>query len=188
MFSSDSARATAWMSYGACLGEDPELFFPIAATGTPRDQMTAAKAVCGRCSVQGQCLSYAVSTAQDGIWGGTTGDERRALRVRWSGDLLPLRAIGLVPGRVPNERSQVVVSTPRPMRTSGGTVTTTLTAYPFEAADLLALARLDDDGAPPAREEPVTRPGRSTLGRSATLNRNGAPRAGQEQNTEHQRT
>jgi WhiB family redox-sensing transcriptional regulator len=119
MFSSHSARATAWMSYGACLGADPELFFPIAATGSARDQMITAKAVCGRCSVQGLCLSYGVSTAQDGIWGGTTGDERRALHVRWSGDWLPLRAIGLVPGHVPNERSQVVMSTSRPMRTRG---------------------------------------------------------------------
>ncbi len=128
MFSSDSARGTAWMSRGACLGEDPELFFPIAATGPANDQMTAAKEVCGRCSVQGLCLSYAVSTAQDGIWGRTTRDERRALHVSWSRDQLPLRVSALVPRRVPKEQSQVVVSTPPPDEDeSGGTVTTTLT-------------------------------------------------------------
>jgi len=81
MFSSDSVRATAWMSLGACRGEDPELFFPAAAASTARDQMTAAKAVCQRCSVRGTCLSYAVTTAQDGIWGGTTEQERRSLRI-----------------------------------------------------------------------------------------------------------
>ncbi len=116
MFSSDSARATAWMSFGACLGEDPELFFPVAVTGAGREQVTAAKAVCARCPVQGLCLSYAFSAAQDGIWGGTTGDERHALRVRWSRDRLPLRPIGLVPDHVPTEPSQVVVSAPDPTR------------------------------------------------------------------------
>ena len=79
MLSSDSVRATDWMSRGACRSEDPELFFPIAASGPCYDQAAAARAVCRRCSVQVLCLSYAVRTAQDGIWGGTTRDERRAL-------------------------------------------------------------------------------------------------------------
>ena len=57
MPASDSARATAWMSLAACRDEDPDLFFPIAATGQARAQMTAAKAVCRRCSVQRTCLS-----------------------------------------------------------------------------------------------------------------------------------
>ena len=40
-------------------------------------------------------------------------------------------------------------SWPRPTTTKGGrAVTTTLTAYHLEAADWLALAQLDDDGAP----------------------------------------
>ena len=34
-----------------------------------RDQINAAKAICGRCSELQMCLSYAVRTAQDGIWG-----------------------------------------------------------------------------------------------------------------------
>jgi WhiB family transcriptional regulator, redox-sensing transcriptional regulator len=108
MPSPDSARATAWMSLGACRSEDPDLFFPIAQTGQARQQTTAAKAVCRRCSVQRTCLSYAVSTAQDGIWGGTTRDERRALHLR-SCDLVPaaaLRTISLVPGRVPYARDR----------------------------------------------------------------------------------
>jgi WhiB family redox-sensing transcriptional regulator len=67
------------MSRGACQGEDPELFFPVSVTGPFRDQVTAAKAVCGRCLVQVACLSYALRSAQDGIWGGTTRDERRAI-------------------------------------------------------------------------------------------------------------
>jgi len=66
------------MSRGACQREDPELFFPIAATGPALQQISAAKAVCSRCSVHARCLSYAVETMQDGVWGGTTGEERRA--------------------------------------------------------------------------------------------------------------
>lgn len=65
-----------WMSRGACRGEDPELFFPIAATGPALDQVSAAKAVCDRCVVRAMCLAYALATRQAGIWGGTTGDER----------------------------------------------------------------------------------------------------------------
>jgi WhiB family redox-sensing transcriptional regulator len=112
MLSPDSVRATAWMSLGACRGEDPDLFFPIAAAGQARDQMTAAKAVCRRCSVQRTCLSYAVSSEQDGIWGGTTRDERLALHRR-SRDPVPaaaLRVISLVPERVPNEQVAALTS------------------------------------------------------------------------------
>lgn len=69
-----------WMSQGACQGEDPEIFFPIATTGPALDQISAAKAICRRCAVRQPCLSYAAATMQDGIWGGTTRDERRALR------------------------------------------------------------------------------------------------------------
>jgi WhiB family redox-sensing transcriptional regulator len=79
MLSSDSLRSTAWMSRGACQGEDPELFFPIASTSPFRDQINAAKAICGRCSELEMCLSYAVRTAQAGIWGGTTKDERHVM-------------------------------------------------------------------------------------------------------------
>lgn len=108
MQSFDSARDTAWMSRGACQAEDPEIFFPIAAIGPARDQATAAKAVCRRCPVQQPCLSYAVRTAQDGIWGGTTRDERRALhRYR---DRLPadvLRAVVAAPQRVTAELAPV---------------------------------------------------------------------------------
>jgi len=85
MLSSDACTGSSgWMSRGACQGQDPELFFPIAADGPAVQQISAAKAVCGRCAVRVMCLSYALSSAQDGIWGGTTGEERRAMRERHS--------------------------------------------------------------------------------------------------------
>jgi WhiB family redox-sensing transcriptional regulator len=65
------------MSRAACRAEDPELFFPITTAGLALAQAGAAKAVCDRCPVQPDCLSYALITGQDyGIWGGTTREER----------------------------------------------------------------------------------------------------------------
>jgi WhiB family transcriptional regulator, redox-sensing transcriptional regulator len=77
--SEPAGRSTAWMSRGACQGEDPELFFPIASTGPFRVQIDAAKGICRRCPELTPCLTYAIRTAQDGIWGGTTREERRAM-------------------------------------------------------------------------------------------------------------
>jgi WhiB family redox-sensing transcriptional regulator len=74
------AESSGWMARGACQAEDPELFFPITVTGPALRQIGLAKAVCGRCAVHDPCLSYAVTTRQDGVWGGTTGEERRAMR------------------------------------------------------------------------------------------------------------
>jgi len=70
-----------WRHHAACRDVDPELFFPVATTGEAYDaQVAAAKAVCGRCRVQAQCLADAVARIPDGIAGGLTEDERRALR------------------------------------------------------------------------------------------------------------
>jgi len=69
------------MSRGACRGADTELFFPIATAGRALEQIDSAKAVCARCEVRASCLSYALETMQHGIWGGTTAEERTALRV-----------------------------------------------------------------------------------------------------------
>jgi WhiB family transcriptional regulator, redox-sensing transcriptional regulator len=90
-----SGRSPGWMPRGACQGEDPELFFPIAATGPALAQVLAAKAVCFRCAVRAACLSYALATGQAGIWGGTTQEERHAMR-RSSG--LPAREHRASPG------------------------------------------------------------------------------------------
>jgi WhiB family redox-sensing transcriptional regulator len=46
-------------------------------------QTDDAKAVCRRCPVMAHCLEWAVDAGPvDGIWGGTTEGERRALRRR----------------------------------------------------------------------------------------------------------
>lgn len=72
-----------WRARAACLREDPDLFFPIGNTGPTLEQIDEAKAVCGRCPVVEQCLDWALRAGQvEGIWGGMTEGERRALRRR----------------------------------------------------------------------------------------------------------
>ena len=91
-----------WMSRGACQRADPELFFPVAAKGPALQQAEAAKAVCGRCAVRPSCLAYALETMQDGIWGGTTSDERRSARAgpaRRGGAWPGLTGLSDLPGR-----------------------------------------------------------------------------------------
>jgi WhiB family transcriptional regulator, redox-sensing transcriptional regulator len=80
MLSSQPALTSAGWMPGGCRGEDPEIFFPIAAAGPALDQVSAAKAICSGCTVRQPCLSYAATTMQDGIWDGTTRDERPATR------------------------------------------------------------------------------------------------------------
>ncbi len=66
-----------WLDAGACRTEDPELFFPITASGPSARQIEAAKAVCHRCGVRDQCLHYALESHQSyGVWGGTSEEER----------------------------------------------------------------------------------------------------------------
>jgi WhiB family redox-sensing transcriptional regulator len=46
-------------------------------------QLARAKAVCARCPVAAQCLDYALATGQQhGVWGGTSEEERKAMRRR----------------------------------------------------------------------------------------------------------
>ena len=80
MPSDAGVRSLGWVARGACQHEDPELFFPIAAGSAGLSQINAAKAVCRGCAVRAACLSYGLQTRQDGIWGGTTTEERGAIR------------------------------------------------------------------------------------------------------------
>jgi WhiB family redox-sensing transcriptional regulator len=68
------------MAQEACQRADPELFSPIVAGDAGLSQISAAKAICQGCAVRDPCLSYGLATRQDGIWGGTTLDERRTIR------------------------------------------------------------------------------------------------------------
>ncbi|MGI5451481.1 WhiB family transcriptional regulator [Streptomyces sp. CA-243310] len=73
-----------WRHSAVCREEDPELFFPIGNTGPALLQIEEAKAVCRRrCPVMEACLQWALKSGQDeGVWGGLSEDERRAMKRR----------------------------------------------------------------------------------------------------------
>ena len=74
---------TSWRDRAACIGEDPELFFPEGNTGPALRQTDQAKAVCRRCEVAEMCLRWALETGQHaGVWGGMSEVERRTLEGR----------------------------------------------------------------------------------------------------------
>jgi WhiB family redox-sensing transcriptional regulator len=62
---------------GACLGEDPELFFPTGNTSDTRAQAERAKAVCHRCPVMDECRQWNIEAGTtSGVWGGTSEYDR----------------------------------------------------------------------------------------------------------------
>lgn len=65
-----------WRHSGACTTTDPELFFlDVGQNAGP------AKKICRSCPVLEPCLRFALARpALDGVWGGTTPQERRLLR------------------------------------------------------------------------------------------------------------
>jgi|SRR3954468_1115500 len=72
-----------WRMLAACQDYDPEMFFPVADEHTPKGaaDLAKAKAVCATCPVRKACLTWALDTGQaDGVWGGASEDERRAMR------------------------------------------------------------------------------------------------------------
>ncbi|MFF7216652.1 WhiB family transcriptional regulator [Streptomyces sp. NPDC008238] len=72
-----------WRYEAACQEEDPELFFPISDRGPGLAQIAEAKAVCLRCPVTARCLRWALAAGRlEGIWGGTTEEERRTIQRR----------------------------------------------------------------------------------------------------------
>lgn len=64
-----------WTADAACRDADTDLFFDERSI-----QRHQALALCNVCPVRADCLDYAVDTHQDGIWGGTTERQRRAIR------------------------------------------------------------------------------------------------------------
>jgi WhiB family redox-sensing transcriptional regulator len=66
----------SWTERAACAGEDLNMFFP----DTPNNRASAAKAVCKTCPVINDCLRFALENYEQGVWGGTTDNQRRHLR------------------------------------------------------------------------------------------------------------
>lgn len=80
-----SARRSreVWLDRAACLEHDPELWFQSGVGVSERTELhwAAARAVCAECPVRAECLEAHLSEA-DGMFGGLTPLERKALRRR----------------------------------------------------------------------------------------------------------
>ena len=64
-----------WRERAACTGKQA-LFFSDFKSSVVKE----AKAICGTCVVQSQCLAHAMKHQEFGIWGGLTANERRMKR------------------------------------------------------------------------------------------------------------
>lgn len=65
-----------WHEFALCSYVDPDVFFPEKG-GSSRE----AKRICARCTVQTECLDYALQNDERfGIWGGLSERERRRLK------------------------------------------------------------------------------------------------------------
>jgi WhiB family redox-sensing transcriptional regulator len=70
-----------WRDDAACLHTDPDLFFPVGTAGPALRRLDEAKRICRTCPVRTPCLTWALGQeSASGVWGGTTEDERRAIR------------------------------------------------------------------------------------------------------------
>jgi WhiB family redox-sensing transcriptional regulator len=68
-------RRPAWQAQAACRGMGVEMFFPV-----PGEDVDTARAICARCGVRPECLAVALESGAPGVWGGTTGKDRRKLK------------------------------------------------------------------------------------------------------------
>jgi WhiB family transcriptional regulator, redox-sensing transcriptional regulator len=72
-------RDTAWKDRAACHGLPDEYFFPPPKVRV----LDQTRRICGSCEVRKECLAYALHYSEDdGIWGGLSEAERRALKRR----------------------------------------------------------------------------------------------------------
>jgi WhiB family transcriptional regulator, redox-sensing transcriptional regulator len=74
------AADTDWRRQAGCRDVDPELFFPLGTVGASLPQIELAKQICRTCPVCRPCLRWALDHGADGVWGGTTEEERRRHR------------------------------------------------------------------------------------------------------------
>jgi WhiB family redox-sensing transcriptional regulator len=68
----------AWQRDAACHGAPIVLFFPERG----EELAPAALALCARCPVRFPCAAYALEAGLAGVWGGTTGQDRKRARRR----------------------------------------------------------------------------------------------------------
>lgn len=62
-----------------CRTDDPDAWFPVGTSGPALAQAALAAQRCGPCPILVACLQTALDTGAEGVWGGTTEQERRAM-------------------------------------------------------------------------------------------------------------
>jgi WhiB family redox-sensing transcriptional regulator len=73
----DASPPPVWQNRAACYGLDPEVFFP-----TTEEEASLALSFCGACRVRQDCLTWALWQGERyGVWGGTTEQQRREMRL-----------------------------------------------------------------------------------------------------------
>ncbi len=71
-----------WRDEAACSGLPHSVFFPVG--DDLEEAIASAKEICAVCPVTDNCLEFALETNQKaGIWGGTSEEDRKALRRKW---------------------------------------------------------------------------------------------------------
>ena len=70
-------RDNKWMSSAARKGLPLAAFYPVSDKGSIGEEAADA---CESCMVRTQCLRYALDNAEEGVWGGTTEEQRRVIR------------------------------------------------------------------------------------------------------------
>lgn len=73
----NAVRGEDFGGHPACVGHDPELFFPESGQV---EQTERAKAVCVACPVLSSCRAFALRHQVHGVWGGMTETERADAR------------------------------------------------------------------------------------------------------------
>lgn len=71
-------ESISWMADGACVGLDPEAWFPAPGEKVP----AAVRKICQRCPVRLECAEYAINNESriEGVWGGLSYNERVKIR------------------------------------------------------------------------------------------------------------
>ncbi|WP_405794063.1 WhiB family transcriptional regulator [Streptomyces sp. NBC_01506] len=64
-----------WRAEALCAETDPEIFYPERG-----DSVTAALEICMGCPVRRACADYAIEHEAEGVWGGLSAKQRRAIR------------------------------------------------------------------------------------------------------------
>lgn len=65
-----------------CRTRDPDLWFPIGFSGPSVLQAELAVSLCHSCPIEQACLEQALAIMPAGIWGGTTEQERNAIKAK----------------------------------------------------------------------------------------------------------